>query len=117
MSLYAKLRLAEWGRYSRDESLGFPGCSAFAANGGQSRDYLCGLPTHVALVDVIVRQMDILLRQVIIVHYSQTGSARDKALRIECVWSTYGRRLKQGQDHVGIELDLAESCGLGQSMA
>lgn len=114
--LYARIRLAEWGKYSRDSSLGFPGCSAFISNGRGSQN-LGELPTHVALIDVIVRQLEMDLRRVLIVTYTQTGTRNDKALRIGIPQRTFERRLKEGQHAVSIELDYAESCEVAGKMA
>lgn len=117
--MYAKIRLAEWGRWSRDDThLGHPRQSA-VLGGATSRGtgYLGLMPPHVEMVDVIVRQMEIEPRRVLIVHYTQSGSGREKASRICYSWGQYCRQLRQGQDHVGIELDYAEGCGLSQPVA
>ena len=115
---YAKIRLAEWARWNREESSGYPKSSAFFGDVGRSSGYLSDVPIHIALVDVIVRQLEVKPRRVLIVHYTQTGSAREKAMRIEEPWTTYRRLLREGEDTVGIELDYAETyCPVAQQMA
>jgi len=121
MSLvYAKIRLAEWGSWSRDKSLGYP-CASAGFGGGRGQEVLSQWPLHVELVDVIVRQMQMLPRRIMIVAYTQYGTGREKAARLDYTYSTYCRTLKEGQEHVGIELDYAETygghCSVGQAMA
>lgn len=110
--IYAKIRLAEWGQWSRDKPLGYPRTSAGFGGVGRSQEVLAQWPPHVELVDVIVRQMtDIDVRRVLIVTYTQCGTRREKAARLDEAYSTYCRMLKEGQEHVGIELDMAETYG------
>lgn len=120
--IYAKIRLAEWGQWSRDKSLGYPNASAGFGSCGCGQEVLSQWPPHIELVDVIVRQMtDIDVRRALIVTYTQYGTRREKATRLGEAYSTYCRMLKDGQEHVGIELDMAETygghCAVGQSMA
>lgn len=119
--MYAKIRLSEWGRWSRDKSLGYPSVSAGFSNAGRGQEVLAQWPLHVELVDVIVRQMEVVPRRILIVAYTQYGTGREKAMRLGYPYSTYCRSLKEGQEHVGIELDYAETygghCSVGQAMA
>jgi hypothetical protein len=106
---YAKYRLSEWGRWSRDRSSGYP--SQWAVAGGASvraSDPLLSMPLHIARVDVIVRQMNVEPRKVVIAHYTQSGPGRDKALRLGMAKTTYFRWLDAGVWHVHIELDYSE---------
>lgn len=116
--IYAKIRLAEWGQWSRDKSLGYPHASAGFGDRG-SPEVLSQSPPHIELVDVIVRQMqEVDIRRALIVTYTQSGTRREKAGRLNEAYSTYCRMLKQGQEHVGIELDMAETyCAVGQVVA
>lgn len=122
MSLqYAKIRLAEWGTWSRDKSLGYPKVAAGFGMSSRSAEPLVQWPAHVELVDVIVRQMEVEPRRILIVAYTQYGTGREKALRLGKPYGTYCRMLKDGQEHVGIELDYAETygghCTVGQPVA
>lgn len=112
--IYAKIRLAEWGQWSRDKPIGYPTASAGFGDRG-SKEVLTQWPPHIELVDVIVRQMqEVDVRRTLIVTYSQTGTRREKAARMNESYGTYCRMLKQGQEHVGIELDMAETyCAAG----
>lgn len=111
MSLvYAKIRLAEWAMWSRDKSIGYPHASV-GFGGSRGGEVIGQFPLHVELVDVIVRQMEVDLRRIVIVAYTQYGTAREKALRLGRSPSTYYRMLREGQEHVGIELDYAETYG------
>lgn len=110
--IYAKIRLAEWGQWSRDKSLGYPNAAAGFGDCGRGPEVLSQWPLHVELVDVIVRQMqEIDVRRVVIVTYTQYGTRREKAIRLGKPYSTYCRMLKDGEEHVGIELDMAETYG------
>lgn len=111
---YAKIRLDEWGNWSRDKSLGYPKRAAFFGDvGGKGREYHGDWPAHVEMVDVIVRQMqDVSVRRVVIVHYTQYGSGLEKSTRLWVSWSQYKRLLREGREHVSIELDYAEGSGL-----
>ena len=120
--IYAKIRLAEWGQWSRDKSLGYPSASAGFGSVGRGPEVLSQWPLHIELVDVIVRQMqEIEIRRAVIVAYTQYGNKREKAVRLGKSYSTYCRMLKDGQEHVGIELDMAETygghCAVGQRVA
>lgn len=78
------------------------------------------MPLHVAFVDMVVRQMPVEPRRVIIVHYTQTGTMEDKAIRIQSAYGTYRRLLREGQDHVSIELEyesIQGYCTLDSKMA
>jgi hypothetical protein len=87
--IYAKIRLAEWGQWSRDKSLGYPRTAAGFGSVGRSQEVLAQWPAHVELVDVIVRQMqDIDVRTAVIVTYTQSGTRREKAMRIGEAYST-----------------------------
>ena len=119
--LYAKIRLSEWGRWSRDKSLGYPRVSAGFSNAGRGQEVLAQWPPHIEIVDVIVRQMEVDPRRILIVAYTQYGTGREKAMRLCRPYSTYCRILKDGQEHVGIELEYAETyggnCRVGQNVA
>jgi hypothetical protein len=79
---------------------------------GRSQEVLAQWPAHVELVDVIVRQMqDIDVRTAVIVTYTQCGTRHEKAMRLGRPYGTYCRMLREGQEHVGIELDMAETYG------
>jgi hypothetical protein len=109
MSLeYAKFRLTEWGHWSRDGINGYP--TRWAVEGGLARspEVIVQAPPHIELVDVIVRQLEIEPRRVLIVHYTQTGSGREKAMRIGMTKTKYFRVLEQGQWMVHTELDYSE---------
>lgn len=104
--MYAKLRLAEWGRWSRDTIPGYPRQSAVVGEyGSRASGYMAELPPHVAYVDMVVRQMPIEPRRVLIVHYTQAGTQQEKATRTWMSYGTYRRLLREGQDHVSIELE------------
>lgn len=103
--LYAKIRLCEWGRWGRDKSLGYPRASAGFSEVSRTPAIVSQWPLHIQQMDCIVRSADQDLRRVLIVHYTQTGTGRDKALRIEMDKSTYFDCLDRGQWYVGIELD------------
>lgn len=101
--------LTDWGRWSRDKNNGYPKAWAVAGGGSvRACDPLLAMPAHIALVDVIVRQMSVEPRRVVIAHYTQSGSGRDKALRLGMARTTYFRWLDAGEWHVHIELDYAE---------
>lgn len=103
---YARIRLAEWGRWNRDNIRGYPRQSAVVGEyGGRSTIDTSAEPPHIAYVGLIVRQMAVEPRKVIIVHYTQTGIAEDKAIRIGVALRAYRRLLREGQDHVSIELN------------
>lgn len=106
---YAKYRLTEWGTWSRERNHGYPTQWAVAGSGSvRASDPLMAMPLHIALVDVIVRQMAIEPRRVVIANYTQTGSGREKALRLGMSKTTYFRWLDAGVWHVHIELEYAE---------
>lgn len=106
---YAKYMLTEWGRWSRDRDQGYPKAWAVAGGGFvHAADPLLSMPTHICLVDVIVRQMLLEPRKVVIAHYTQSGTGRDKALRLDMSKTTYFRWLDAGVWHVHIELDYSE---------
>lgn len=110
MSLeYAKFRLTEWGHWSRDGINGYP--THWATDGGCARapEVLCDMPLHIAVVDMVVRQLEVEPRRVLIVHYTQTGSGREKALRIGMSKSQYFRVLEQAQHVVSTELDYTDA--------
>ena len=109
MSLeYAKFRLTEWGHWSRDGINGYP--TRWAVEGGLARapEVIVQAPLHIELVDVIVRQLEVEPRRVLIVHYTQTGTGREKALRIGMGKTKYFRVLEQGQWAVHTELEYSE---------
>ena len=109
MSLdYAKYRLTEWGRWSRDGTNGYP--TRWAVDGGLARapEVIVQAPPYIELIDVIVRQLEVEPRRVLIVHYTQTGSGREKAIRLDMPKSRYFRVLEQGQWAVHTELEFSE---------
>lgn len=109
MSLeYAKYRLTEWGHWSRDGVNGYP--THWATSGGLARapEVLYDMPLHIAVVDVIVRQLELEPRRVLIVHYTQTGSGREKASRLYMSKTQYFRILDQAQHSVSTELEYSD---------
>lgn len=118
---YARIRLAEWGRWSRDTIQGYPRQSAVVGEyGSRSTGTSEAMPPHVEYIDMVVRLMEVEPRRVIIVHYTQMGTMEDKAIRIDAAYSTYRRLLREGQDHVSIELDyegIVATCNLSSKMA
>jgi hypothetical protein len=106
---YAKYMLTDWGRWSRDSNHGYPRQWAVAGGGSvRASDPLLSMPNHVALVDAIVRQMNLEPRKVVIAHYTLTGTGREKAIRLGMSKTTYFRWLDAGTWHVHIELDYSE---------
>jgi hypothetical protein len=55
--------------------------------------------------------MDVRPRRILIVAYTQYGTGREKASRLDVAYSSYCRELKNAQEHVGIELDYEETYG------
>lgn len=110
MSLeYAKYRLTEWGNWSKDRNGGYPKNWAVSGFGRVSScDPLMAMPDHIAQVDTIVRLMDVTPRRVLIQHYTQTGTGREKAIKLAMPKTTYFRWLDSGQWHVHIELEYSE---------
>lgn len=106
MSLdYAKFRLNEWGRWSRDPAplrssmgLWFRGSRSSQSNGNF-------MPDHIQHVDGIVSRLSRSPRIVIIVHYCRQGSGRDKAISLGIPRTTYFRNLEEGHWFVHTELD------------
>lgn len=110
MSLdYAKIMLAEWGCWSRDVNQGYPRQWAVAGAGSvRASDPMLHMPTHIALVDAIVRQAEVKPRRVLIVTYTQFGSPLEKAVRLGMSKSGYYRWLDAAHWHVHTELDYAK---------
>lgn len=110
MSLdYAKYRLTEWGRWSRDPpALRSNWCILW----GRSPSEKMRMPDHIQEVDGIICRLEPKPRIVLIVHYCQDGSGREKAIRLGVSKSDYFRDLDVAHWFVHTELD---SCALGQN--
>lgn len=111
MSLdYAKYCLTEWGKRSRE----VPALRSawriwfFGGSGGKE----AALPEYLQIVDAIVCRLEPQPRIVTIVNYCQTGSGRDKALRLDMPKTTYFRLLDQALWFVHTELD-SGPCNFG----
>lgn len=104
---YARYRLKEWSRYGRDDIKGYPRRWAIGGTRG-ARDPNTEMPLHIAVIDMIVRQMEPQPRSFLIAHYCQNGSGREKALRMGVSKTTYFRWVEAGEWHVHIELEYSE---------
>lgn len=103
MSLdYAKYRLTEWGRWSRDPPALM---SSWKLIFGRSPTDKASMPAHVEEIDGIVRRIEPRPRIVLIVHYCRTGSGREKAMMAGIPQSTYFRQLDVAHWFVHTELD------------
>ena len=108
---YTRWRLKEWGRWSRHENSGWPSISPMFRlfSGGRGHDQ--EPPKDVMEIDGIVRRADTHDKMVLIVVYCQSGSMRERALRIGVDRRTLGRHLENAEWYVHAALDSAPAFG------
>lgn len=100
---YAKYRLGEWGKWNRTNVGGYAQLSVDGVRGlaTQSGDE----PPYIAEITKLVAQLDAGLRLAIVVEYTQTGTTREKALRLGLAKSSYLDRVEYAvtQIHYALE--------------
>lgn len=100
---YAKIRLSEWGRWSR---MNVGGYAKQNLDGGRGTSEPTGeMPEHIRDVDRFVNSLENRIKLVMIVEYTQTGTTREKAFRLGLPKSTYLDRRDEGITHVHLLLD------------
>lgn len=108
---YTRIRLKEWGSWSRYEAQGFPSMSAFMkgwfGRGGAEAEP----PIEVTQVEGIVRRAPTAQKEILIFRYCRRYTIRDCALQISTSKSTASRLLEQAEWYVHTELD-----GVGQAV-
>lgn len=121
---YARIRLKEWGQWSRYEVQGYPIMSAFwrsvVGRGGTEPEP----PIEVTQVEGIVRRADTAQKEILIFRYCRRYSIRDCALQISSSKSTASRLLEQAEWYVHIELEsvgqdvvYGSNCGQSRTQA
>lgn len=108
---YARIRLREWGRWSKHSNSGFPTMSAFVRQCFGRSTVDPDPPNAVMEIEGIVRRAETRDKEVLILVYCQTGSMRAIAERLGIPKSTLHRRLEWAEWYVHLELD-----GVGQNL-
>lgn len=102
---YARIRLKEWGQWSRYEVQGYPIMSAFwrsvVGRGGTDPEP----PVEVTQVEGIVRRADTAQKEILILRYCRRYTVRRCAIQISASKSTASRLLEQAEWYVHTELD------------
>lgn len=102
---YTRIRLKEWGSWSRYEAQGFPSMSAFMkgwfGRGGAEAEP----PIEVTQVEGIVRRAPTAQKEILIFRYCRRYSVRACAEQISLPKSTASRLLEQAEWYVHTELD------------
>lgn len=102
---YTRIRLKEWGSWSRYDAGGFPSMSAFMkgwfGRGGAEPEP----PIEVAQVEAIVRRALTAQKEILIFRYCRRYSVRACAEQISASKSTASRLLEQAEWYVHTELD------------
>lgn len=102
---YTRIRLKEWGKWSRYELQGYPIMSAFWRNvtgrGGVEPEP----PPEVAQVEAIVRRAETAQKEILIFRYCRRYSVRDCAIQISASKSKTSRLIEQAEWYVHTELD------------
>jgi hypothetical protein len=102
---YTRIRLKEWGSWSRYEAQGYPSMSAFMrgwfGRGGAESDP----PADVAQIEGIVRQALTAQKEILIFRYCRRYSVRRCAEQISASKSTASRLIEQAEWYVHTELD------------
>lgn len=102
---YTRIRLKEWGDWSRYEVQGYPIMSAFWRNvtgrGGVEPDP----PPEVVQVEGIVRRAETAQKEILIFRYCRRYSVRDCAIQISASKSKASRLIEQAEWYVHTELD------------
>lgn len=103
---WVRLKLHQWGRWSRFRGLGFPSMSttekARIGRGGMWDGPT--LPEDVEAVDLAVARSLPQHKLILVEHYTKGGSVRDHAARLTLTRMTYWRRKHRAEQHVGILL-------------
>lgn len=110
---YTRIRLKEWGSWSRYEAQGYPTMTAFARSwfgrgGGEPEP-----PADVTQVEAIVRRAPTAQKEILIFRYCRRYSVRDCAAQISASKSTASRLLEQAEWYVHTELELVGQDVLG----
>jgi|JI9StandDraft_1071089.scaffolds.fasta_scaffold18162_3 hypothetical protein len=102
---YARIRLKEWGQWSRYEVQGYPIMSAFwrivVGRGGTEPEP----PIEVTQVEGIVRRAPTAQKEILIFRYCRRYSIRECAAWTSSSKSTASRLLEQAEWYVHTELD------------
>lgn len=102
---YTRIRLKEWGKWSRYEVQGYPIMSAFwrsvVGRGGVEPDP----PPEVVQVEGIVRRAETAQKEILIFRYCRRYSVRDCAIQISASKSKASRLIEQAEWYVHTELD------------
>lgn len=93
---YARIRLAQWGRWSRGlQQTGYPRCSAFvrAGEGERSKRDVYTMPVDVEEVELAVKNLNFALKTSVIGFYVLTGSLALRAVKLKISRRTLMRRV------------------------
>lgn len=102
MSLhYAKYRLTQWGKWSRDPPALISNWRLWFSGGSRDGE----MPIDVEEVNRIINRMDKDLRVVLVVHYCRVGPSYKKAQQIDMPILEYRRKVDEAEWFVHIELD------------
>lgn len=103
---WIRLKLYQWGRWSRFRGLGFPSMSStekarIGRGGGWDGP---SLPEDIEAIDVAVARCLPQHKLILVEHYTKGGSVRDHASRLSVSRMTYWRRKDIAEKHVSILL-------------
>jgi len=103
---WIRLKLYQWGRWSRFRGLGFPSMSttekARIGRGGVWDGPT--LPEDIEVIDLAVARSLPQHKLILVEHYTKEGSVRDHAARLALSRMTYWRRKALAENHLGILL-------------
>jgi len=104
---WTRVRLAQWGRWSRGRAVsGYPSASAFvfANSGARAAHDASTAPDDIAEIDAAVAKVSAPLRQVLIIYYCTSAPLWFKAARLYMSRRTLMRRVKTAEEKVNFYL-------------
>lgn len=100
---YAKYRLGEWGKWNRSQVGGY---AQLVMDGTRGAPTQSGEePPHIQEISILVSRLDPGLRLAIVVDYTQSGTSREKAMRLGLPKSSYLDRVEYAVTQIHFMLD------------
>lgn len=103
---YTRYKLGLWGKYHRVAMPAYPTATPYL-NQRTAKGHEPEPPQDIQQIDAIILRADPEDKYILIVGYTQYGTIREKAARLQLAKSTFYRKLEQAEWFVHSELDIA----------